>query len=58
MKNNTATSREFRALIRRVQERVMTYGVVSDRDEAVLRRYTDYFNSPKRLDSVPVNKLK
>lgn len=41
-------SKEFMALLRRIQNRVITYGVVSDREEAILRKHTDYFVNSRK----------
>jgi len=40
-------SADFMRLVRRIQQKVITYGVCSASEEALLRRYTDYGDSAR-----------
>jgi hypothetical protein len=53
MKNIDSTSarmpsREFLAMLKRIRNRVITYGVVSDKEEEFLRKHTDYFVTSRK----------
>ena len=47
---------DFKALIRRIQAKIVTQGVVFGREDALLRRYTDYYDLPKKIDLTQASK--
>lgn len=42
-----APSKQFLAMLRRIQNRVITYGVVTDREDEFLRQHTDHFDNSR-----------
>ena len=53
MNSSKAKTPQFRALIKRIQAKIIMQGVVSDREDAILRRYTDYYDLPRKVVKTP-----
>ena len=53
MKADMKNLNKLRQQLRKIQSRLITYGVVTDREEALLRKHTDYYDLPRKIVKTP-----